>query len=324
MTYIKGCGHYLPARKLTNLDLSRLVDTSDEWIVARTGIQQRHIASETQTTSDLAFEAAKNALAASGTDARDLQTIIVATTTGDQIFPSVACLLQQKLGAPNAFCFDVSAACSGFVYAMTIANSFILSGQADNVLVVGAEILSRVTDYKDRETCVLFGDGAGAVVVSKRDQAARIRFSSQLSSDGEGREILKLKNDRNRDPFANTAAIAPAFIEMRGREVFKNAIRAMVDTSTGALNKAGVAAGSIDHFIPHQANERILTMVAQALGIDTGRVVKTISSTGNTSAASIPIALSQAIEAKAIVRGQTILATAFGAGLTAGSIVFEY
>ena len=324
MTYIKGCGHYLPTRKLTNLDLSRLVDTSDEWIVARTGIQERHIAAADQTTSDLAYLAAKNALAAASTEPSDIQAIIVATTTGEQIFPSVACLIQQKLGAPNAFCFDVSAACSGFVYGMTIANSLILSGQVTNVLVVGAEILSRVTDYTDRETCVLFGDGAGAVVLSKRDQSASIKFASQLSSDGQGSHILKLKNERNLDPFTNRNAIAPSFIEMQGREVFKNAIRAMVETSTGALAKAGVAAGEIDHFIPHQANQRILTMVANALGIDTSRVVNTISSTGNTSAASIPIALSQAIESKAISRGQTILVTAFGAGLTAGSAVFEY
>jgi 3-oxoacyl-[acyl-carrier-protein] synthase-3 len=324
VTYIKGCGHYLPTRKLSNLDLSRLVDTSDEWIVARTGIHERHIAAESQTTSDLAFEAAKNALAAAGIDASELQTIIVATATGEHIFPTVACLLQHKLGATNAFCFDISAACSGFVYAMTLANSLILTDQAQHVLVVGAEILSRVTDYSDRETCVLFGDGAGAVVVSKRDQPARIAFSSQLFSDGEGRDILKLNNERNLDPFAPSVAVAPSYIQMRGREVFKNAIRAMVDTSTGALGKAGIAAGEIDHFIPHQANERILTMVAQGLGIDTSRVVKTIHSTGNTSAASIPIALSQAVESKLIGRGQTILATAFGAGLTAGSIVFEY
>lgn len=323
-SFIKGLGHYLPAGVLTNADLEKMVDTSDEWIVLRTGIRQRHIAAAHEQTSDLAHQAALRALQSAGLRPEDLDAIIVATTTPDQTLPQTACSLQNKLGAQRAFAFDIQAACSGFVYALSVGDALIKAQGLKNVLVVGAETLSRITNYRDRETCILFGDGAGAVILSAEQNDAKMPLHFHLWSDGSIENILSLRDERPRDPFATNAPREWRFLEMKGKEVFKHAVRAMTSASAAVLSKAGLEIDDVDLFIPHQANQRILSAVADLLHINSHKVVSTLEVTGNTSSASIPIVLSQAFEAGTLKRGQKVLLAAFGAGLTSGAAVFEF
>ncbi len=289
----------------------------------RTGIKQRHIAPPDQFTSDLAFEAATKALAMAEVKAEDVQAIIFATATPDAILPQVSCILQRKLGANRAFAFDVGAACSGFVYALGVADGLMTSQNLDNVLVVGAETLSRVTDYRDRETCILFGDGAGVVLLGRRPNSS-VKFASHLASNGSLGDLLTMKNQRPLSPYDRTQSHETAYIEMRGREVFKHAVRMLSESSQIVMEKAGLKVSDIDWFIPHQANQRIMEAVADSLGLRTDQIANNIATTGNTSSASIPLAFSQYVEAGKIRRGDKILMAAFGAGITYGAAVLEY
>ena len=322
-SFIKGTGHYLPSKTLTNKDLESIVDTSDEWIFTRTGIRQRHIAGVHEQTSDLAFEASRRALLNAGINARDLDAIVLATTTPDNTLPQTACSLQRKLGAERAFAFDISAACSGFVYALSVADAMMRAQGLQNVLVVGAETLSRITDYKNRETCILFGDGAGAVVLQLDETGKKSPFHFHLASDGTLENLLFVYDERPRDPFAPVHK-ERGFLEMKGREVFKQAVRAMSSASRSVLAKAGIGSGEVDLFVAHQANQRILSAVADALSIPDTKIPSSLEMTGNTSAASIPIVLSLAHESQKMKRGQKVLLTAFGAGLTSGAALIEF
>lgn len=301
-----------------------MVDTSDQWIFERTGIRERHIAAIDQAASDLALHASRQALKMANLDAKDIQAIIFATATPDSTLPQAACILQAKLGATNAFAFDLGAACSGFVYAMSVADSLIKAQGLKHILVVGAETLSRVVDYQDRETCILFGDGAGALILSKSEKASSFPLSARLASDGTLGDLLTLGSGRPMDPFALSKTKELDFIEMKGKEVFKSAVRAITQTSQTALEKAGLTISDVDWFIPHQANLRIMAAAAEMMGLDVARVACTIEDTGNTSSASIPIVFSRYFNDGRIKRGDKILISAFGAGLTSGAAVFEF
>ncbi len=323
---VAGTGSYLPLSVLTNTDLEKMVDTNDQWIVDRTGIKHRHIAAKDQVTSDLCKIASENALKDAGLSAKDLDAIIVCTVSGDQIMPSTACTLQHKLGAPNIMSFDLSAACTGFVYGLTVADQFIRTGMFKNVLVVGAEVLHRFVDYKDRETCILFGDGAGAWVVSRTSADDRnIIISSHLHADGSLGDLLTLATGGTSYPFApETEPEKGPYVKMKGREIFKNAVRVMSTCCHEALDANKVSANEVDWLVPHQANNRIIEAVAERFGFPKDKVVVSVDETGNTSAASIPLAFQIAKDAGKIKRGQTILLTAFGAGLTSGSLLMRY
>jgi 3-oxoacyl-[acyl-carrier-protein] synthase-3 len=323
---VAGTGSYLPERLLTNADLEKLVDTDDAWIVERTGIEQRHMADDGVLTSDLALEAARRALAAAGLAATDLDMIIFATVSPDQAMPSAACVLQHKLGARPIMAFDLSAACSGFVYALGVADQFIGSGQARHVLVVGAEILHRYIDYTDRETCILFGDGAGAFVVSRAegDQASAI-LSMRMQADGSLGDLFVLPAGGSALPLSqHVLDNGLHFVRMKGREIFKHAVRTMVQCCQSALEEAGLESAGVDWLIPHQANMRILESVAKYFDFPREKVVVNLPKTGNTSAATIPVAFDEAVRDGRICRGQTILLTAFGAGVTGGAIALRY
>ncbi len=322
-SFIKGLGHYLPTKTILNSDLEKLVDTSDQWILERTGIKQRHIADPEQFATDLAFEAAKKALEMAGVSADSVQAIIFATVTPDAVMPQASCILQRKLGAHKAFAFDIGAACSGFVYALSVADGLMTSQNLDNVLVIGAETLSRITDYRDRETCILFGDGAGAVLLGRRNESST-KFASHLASNGNLGDLLTMKNPRPHSPFDRTQSHETAYIEMRGREVFKHAVRMLSESSQIVVEKAGLQISDIDWFIPHQANQRIMEAVADTLGLRSDQIANNIATTGNTSSASIPLALSQYVESGKIRRGDKVLMAAFGAGITYGAAVLEY
>ncbi len=317
MTYsrIAGTGSYLPEKILTNADLEKMVDTTDEWIVARTGIKERHIAADNEFTSDLAAHAARRAIESAGIAAKDVDLIIVATTTPDRIFPSTACLLQGKLGIAGCPAFDIQAVCSGFVYALTTADQFIKSGAAKCALVVGAETISRITDWTDRGNCILWGDGAGAVIVTASEEPGII--STHLHADGSYAELLNVTGGIS-DP-----ACKPT-IQMEGNAVFKvavNTLDAIVDETLGAN---GMDKAHVDWLVPHQANIRIIQATAKKLGMDMERVVLTVDRHGNTSAASIPLALDVAVRDGRIKRGETILMEAFGGGFTWGSVLLKY
>ena len=319
MTYARiiGTGSYLPAYILTNAELEKRVDTSDEWIVSRTGIRERHVAAAHETTSDLATAAALAALEAAGIAPNQIDLIVVATTTPDFIFPSTACLVQQKLGITNSCpAFDLQAVCSGFVYALTTGEQFIRSGQCKNVLVIGAETFSRITDWDDRTNCILWGDGAGAVVLQASDVPGII--SAHLHADGRHEALLKV-------PAGPSAGyMEKAVIHMEGNAVFKmavNTLDAIVD-ETLAANVRLVS--QIDWLVPHQANIRIIQATAKKLGMSMDRVVITVDKHGNTSAASIPLALDTAVRDGRIQRGETILMEAFGGGFTWGSVLVKY
>ena len=312
---IAGTGSYLPERILTNADLERMVDTTDEWVVARTGIRERHIAAENEYTSDLAAKASLRAIEAAGIAPSDIDLIIVATTTPDRIFPSTACLLQGKLGIAGCPAFDVQAVCSGFVYALSTADQFIRGGSAKCALVVGAETISRITDWNDRGNCILWGDGAGAVILKASDEEGII--STHLHADGSYAELLHVSGGVSQRQEKPT-------IQMEGNAVFKvavNTLDAIVDETLGAN---GMEKHHVDWLVPHQANIRIIQATAKKLGMSMERVVVTVDRHGNTSAASIPLALDVAVRDGRIKRGETILMEAFGGGFTWGSVLLKY
>jgi len=321
---IIGTGKYVPERVLTNADLEKMVDTNDEWIVSRTGIRERHIATPEQATSDLAYEAAVRALESAGMTADQLELIIVATITPDTSFPSTACILQDKLGAKNAAAFDLSAACSGFVYSMATANGFIQTGMYKNALVIGADTLSRITDYTDRNTCVLFGDGAGAVIIGEVPEG-RGFLSFDLGAEGAGGDLLKLAAGGSRLPASEaTVQGKQHYIYMNGREVFKFAVRVMGSATEEVLRKAGKTKEDIDLFVPHQANIRIIQSAMQRLDLPEEKCVINVDKYANTSAASIPLALVEAAEEGRIKEGDTVLLVGFGGGLTWGASVLVW
>ena len=318
---IAGTGSYLPEKILTNDDLAKMVDTSDEWIAARTGIRERHIVAEGETTCDLAYHASMRALEAAGVDPQELDLIVLGTTTPDLIFPSTACLLQHRLGANGCAAFDVNAACSGFVYALTVADKFIRSGAAKTVLVVGAETLTRMIDWSDRGTCVLFGDGAGAVVL-KADSETGI-LSTHLHADGGKKELLW-------NPVGVSAGFkldepnAGVKVLMTGNEVFKHAVKALDSVVEETLEANGLDRHDIDWLIPHQANLRIIEATAKRLDMPMERVIVTVDKHGNTSSGSVPLALDEAVRSGKVQRGQLVLLEAFGGGFTWGSALLRY
>ena len=321
---IVGIGYYLPERILSNLDFEKMVDTTDEWIVSRTGIRERHIAAEDQASSDLAYEASKRALEEADIAPEELDLIIVGTVTPDMPFPSAACVLQDKLGAMNAAAFDVTAACSGFIYGLAVAHSMISLGKNETVLVVGVETLSRILDYEDRATCVLFGDGAGAAVLKPCLPGEGI-LSTFMQSDGSYAELLYLPAGGSRRPLnEERLRNREQYVKMKGDGLFKYAVRAMVDASNAVLKEAGIKSKDIDFLVPHQANVRIIEGVRQRLKLPEEKVVVNIDHVGNTSAASIPIALAEAKERGDIKKGDTILMVGFGGGLTWGAVLMKY
>lgn len=320
---IIGVGEYLPKKVLTNADLEKMVDTSDEWITTRTGIKERRLAAKGEATSDLAIKAAKQALERAKLKPQDLELIIVATITPDMQFPSVSCILQDAIGAKKAACFDVSAACAGFVYALSIAQQFIACGTYKNALVVGAEVLSSVTDWKDRNTCVLFGDGAGATVLSEVKKGGII--SSYLGSDGSKRELLMLPAGGSKMPASHKSIDEGMhYLKMQGNELFKIAVLTMVDAAQGALRKAGLKCADVDIVIPHQANVRIIMAMAKRLGLDRSKVFFNIEKYGNMSAASTATALCEAVTSNRIKKGDLVLVVSFGAGLVCGACVIKW
>ncbi len=323
---IAGTGSYLPERLLSNSDIEKLVDTNDQWIVERTGIKNRHIAADNQVTSDLALIAAQRALEAAKLTAKDLDLIIFATVSPDQVMPSAACALQHKLGARQVMAFDLSAACSGFVYGLTTGQQFIRTGLYKNVLVVGAEILHRYVNYKDRETCILFGDGAGAAILTRAEADSNSDIlSAHLHADGSLGELFVLPAGGSAMPFnKNVLDNDLQYVRMKGREIFKNAVRTMTQCCEEALTANNMTKDDIHWLIPHQANLRILEAVAKYFGVPDEKVIINLHDTGNTSAATIPIAFDQAVRDGRIQRGQNILLTAFGAGLTSGSVMLRY
>ena len=318
---ILGVGRYSPERRLTNRDLEQMVDTSDEWIVTRTGIRERRIAAPHEATSDLAYEAAVRALNAAGVAAEDVDLIIVATITPDMFFPSTACLVQDRLGARHAAAFDVSAACSGFIYALASASGMIATGLYRNALVIGAECLSRVTDYSDRNTCILFGDGAGAAVLGPVPEGRGFR-SFVLGADGSGGELLNIPAGGSRTPpTADTVARHMHFMKMNGREVFKFAVRVIGTATEEALHKAGLTKEDIDLLVPHQANIRIIQSALERFGLPEEKCVVNVDRYGNMSAASIPVALAEAVEEGRVREGDRLVLVGFGGGLTWGASV---
>lgn len=322
MTYsrIVGTGSYLPEKVLTNHDLEKMVDTSDEWIRERTGIVKRHIAAPDETTCDLAEHAARRAMEAAGVGPDDIDLIVVATTTADQIFPSTACLLQQRLDIHGCAAFDVQAVCTGFVYAMGVADNFIRAGSTKRALVVGAETLSRIIDWTDRTTCVLFGDGAGAVVLEASDQPGVI--SSHLHADGAYESLLRVPAGISKG--YELVQEGGAYMEMRGGEVFKMAVTTLGRIVDETLATNQLKKSDVDWLIPHQANIRIIKATAKKLRMSMDRVVVTVDEHGNTSAASVPMALDVAVRDGRISRGETLLMEAFGGGFTWGSVLLKY
>jgi len=318
---IAGTGSYLPERILTNADLEKMVDTSDEWIVSRSGIRERHIAADDETTSDLAFHASLKALEAAGLRADEIDLIIVGTTTPDIVFPSTACLLQEKLGVGGCGAFDVNAACSGFIFALSVADQFIRAGTVKNVLVVGAETLTRLVDWTDRSTCVLFGDGAGAVVLQADSEAGIL--STHLHSDGAKKELLICPVGVSKG-FDVDAPNAGVKIHMAGSEVFKHAVKALDSVVDEALHANGLSKTDLDWLIPHQANLRIIEATAKRLSMSMDQVILTVHKTGNTSSGSVPLALDEAVRSGKIQRGQLMLLEAFGGGFTWGSALIRY
>lgn len=318
---IIGTGKYVPEKILTNADLEQMVDTNDEWIVSRTGIRERHIAAPHEATSDLSYLASLKALESAGMKPEDLDLIIVATITPDSAFPSTACILQDKLGAKRAAAFDLSAACSGFVYSLATAVGFIQNGMYNNALIIGADTLSRITDYTDRNTCVLFGDGAGAVIIGEVPEGRGFQ-SFDLGAEGAGGGLLKLEAGGSRLPSSQeTVEGKKHYISMNGTEVFKFAVRIMGTATEKVLTKAGIGKEDIDLFVPHQANIRIIQSAMQRLDLSPEKCVINVDKYANTSAASIPLALVEAAEEGRMKEGDTVLMVGFGGGLTWGASV---
>lgn len=321
---IIGTGKYTPDNVLTNAQLEQMVETSDEWIVTRTGIKERRIASDDQASSDLAYEASLIALKNAGISAAEIDLIIVATITPDKAFPSTACILQEKLGAHKAAAFDLSAACSGFIYSLANAQNFIATGIYKYALIVGAECLSKITDYTDRNTCILFGDGAGAVVLGAVEEG-RGFHSFELGADGTGGQLLKIDGGGSRHPASlETISNKMHYIEMAGSEVFKFAVRIMGSAAEEALKKAGLDKSDVDLLVPHQANIRIIQAALQRLNLTEDKCVINLDKYGNVSAASIPIALAEAEEQGRLKKGDCIVLVGFGGGLTWGASVLTW
>ena len=317
---IAGTGSYLPEKVLTNADLEKLVDTTSDWIVERTGIRKRHIAADDQTTCDLAEQAALSAIASAGIQNEEIDLIIVATTTPDKVFPSTACLLQQRLGIRLAPAFDIQAVCTGFIYALSVADKFIKTGAAKCALVIGAETFSRIVDWTDRSTCVLFGDGAGAVILKASDKQGII--STHIHADGNYESLLHIPHgvSSGYDKVQN----GEAYVQMQGREVFKVAVNTLGSIVDETLSPQGMTGDDVDWLIPHQANLRIIAATAKKLNMPMERVVLTVSEHGNTSAASVPLALDTAVKDGRIKRDQVLLLEAFGGGFTWGSALIKY
>lgn len=316
--HILGTGGYLPVRRVSNEDLSKIVDTSDEWITSRTGIKARHIAAQDEQTSDLAVKAAQAALANAGIDAADIDLIIVATSTPDMTFPATACIVQNKLGIAGCPAFDVQAVCAGFMYALATANAYIKSKMATKALVIGAETFSRLLDWSDRRTCVLFGDGAGAVILSASEQEGGI-LHTELRADGAYSHILQtpgkiVSGDIQDSPY----------LHMDGQAVYKFAVKALARIAQEVMDKSGLLPTDIDWIIPHQANLRIIESTARHLNVPMDKVIVTLAEQGNTSAASIPLALDQGIKSGRIQRGQTLLLEGIGGGFAWGAVTIKY
>ena len=312
---VKGVGHYLPDRVVTNAEFEAKIETSDEWIRSRTGIERRHFVAEGQTTTDIAARAARAALADAGLDIADIDAIIVATSTPDLTFPSTASMVQGELGMAQGFAFDVQAVCAGFVFGLTNADALIRSGQANRVLVIGAETFSRLMDWEDRTTSVLFGDGAGAVVLEGAEGDRGI-LSADLHSDGRFRDLLYVDG--------GTSTGVTGRLRMQGREVFRHAVEKLASTAHTALDKAGLTSDQVDWIVPHQANLRIISATAQKMGLTMDKVVLTVQDHGNTSAASIPLALSVGKARGQIKTGDIVVTEAIGGGLAWGSVVIRW
>ena len=317
---IAGTGRYLPERIVTNADLEKMVDTTDEWIRTRTGVERRHVAAEEDTTSDLAFEAAKIAMQDAGVKPEDIDLLICGTTTPDLLFPNMATLLQARLGIHNCPAFSIEAACTGFIYALTTADKFIRAGEAKCALVIGAEIITKLIDWKDRATCVLFGDGAGAVILKPAEEPGIL--SCHLGADGQYRDLLYFPIGPSKNLF--NPPEGGAYIQMKGNEVFKVAVKTLGSVAEQALEANNVSKDELDWLIPHQANIRIIQATAKRLDMPMEKVIQTVQDHGNTSAASVPMALDVGIRDGRIKRGQLLLLEAFGGGFTWGSVLLRY
>lgn len=321
---ILGTGSYLPETKFTNKDLENMVDTSDEWITSRTGIKERRITDSKTACSDLAAKAAINALNDCNMSASQLDLIIVSTVTPDMMFPSTACLVQQKIGATRAAAFDIEAACSGFMYSISVAKQFIEGGVYENILVIGSETLSKITDWSDRKTCVLFGDGAGAAVVSRVQQGYGI-MSVKLGADGSGADLLRMEAGGSKNPASiMTVKNRMHYIKMEGKQVFKFAVKTMERAARDVLSQCEMDVDDVDIFIPHQANMRIIDLAARKMNINKERIFTNIQKYGNISSASIPVSLDQACKLGRIKNGDNVLLVAFGGGLTWGSCLIKW
>ena len=322
---VASVGVAVPPGVLTNEDLSRVLDTSDEWIVERTGIRERHIATPDQSVAMLSQEASERAMVAAGVTAADLDTIVLATASPDRLLPATACDLQALIGAENAAAFDIGAACPGYVYALTVAEGLIASGQSEIVLVVGAEKLSTITDFQDRSTAILFGDGAGASVVRRSSTPGRGILSTFIKSDGRLAPLLYRPGGGSADPISEKVVCQRShYMKMAGREVFKAAVLAMANACDEALTRAGITADAVDLLVPHQANLRIIEATAKHAGVPMSKVMVNVDRFGNTSSASIPLALEQAVAEGRVGPGSVVLLVAFGAGFTWGSAVIRW
>lgn len=323
---IAGIGSFLPEKILTNYDLEKMVDTSHDWIMQRTGIVNRHVVAENEGTSDMCTKAAQKALTDANMSVDQIDLIIVATLTADYKMPASACLVQANLGAKNVMAFDLNAACSGFVYSLFVADQFIRTGVYKNILVIGAESLTRLLNYKDRDTCILFGDGAGAFILSRTDNNdPNYLMTAHAHAEGAHAELLWAKAGGTRYPFSQQVWDEGShYMKMKGKEIFKNATRTMVSACEEALAATNTQAADLDWIVPHQANLRITEVVADYLKFPMSKIVSTVHETGNTSAASVPIAFDMAVKDGRIKRGHLILLTAFGAGLTSGSALLRY
>ncbi|MFO8124959.1 beta-ketoacyl-ACP synthase III [Yoonia sp.] len=317
---VKGVGHYLPERVVPNAEFEKTLDTTDEWIKTRSGIERRHFAAEGETTSDLAIKAAKAALENAGMDGNDIDAIVLATSTADLTFPSAATMVQSAIGNTSGYAFDVQAVCAGFVYALSNANALIVSGQADKVLVIGAETFSRIMDWTDRSTCVLFGDGAGALILAAQegtgDNTDRGILSVDLNSDGRYKDLLYVDG--------GVSTQNSGMVRMKGSELFRHAVEKLAKTADAALEKIGLGADDVDWVVPHQANIRIIQSTAKKLGVGMDRVIVTVQDHGNTSAASIPLALSVGVASGQIKQGDLVVTEAIGGGLTWGAVVIRW
>lgn len=321
---IVGLGSYLPEKRITNADLEKLVDTSDEWIRTRTGISERRMAEATEASSDLGAKAAQRALVKAGVKPEEVDLIIVPTVTPDKVIPSTSCYIQEKIGAKNAAAFDIVAGCTGFIYGLCVANQFVANGVYDTVLVVAAETLTKITDFEDRNTCVLFGDGAGAALVKPaREKEGFLSFV--LGSDGSGADLLHVPAGGSRKPCSQeTLANKEHSIKMAGNEVFKFAVKIMGDAAVNALDKAGLAKEDVNFLVPHQANTRIIEAAAKRLKLPREKVYINLDKYGNMSSSSIPVALEEAVEQDLIKKGDVVVLVGFGAGLTWGACAMKW